>query len=43
MGTYISRVCKYVHPIALFEMEDDKGREEKILCVPKSDPLWYYI
>jgi inorganic pyrophosphatase len=32
-----------VHPIALFDMEDEKGRDEKILCVPKSDPLWNYI
>jgi inorganic pyrophosphatase len=32
-----------VHPVALFDMEDDKGRDEKILCVPKSDPLWNYI
>jgi len=24
-------------------MEDDKGIDEKILCVPKSDPLWNYI
>jgi len=32
-----------VHPIALFDMEDDKGRDEKILCVPESDPLWNHI
>jgi inorganic pyrophosphatase len=32
-----------VYPIALFDMEDDKGIDEKILCVPKSDPLWNYI
>jgi inorganic pyrophosphatase len=32
-----------VHPIALFDMEDDKGQDEKILCVPKSDPLWNHI
>ena len=24
-------------------MEDDSGKDEKILCVPKSDPLWNYI
>ncbi len=24
-------------------MEDDTGRDEKILCVPKSDPVWNYI
>ena len=32
-----------VYPVALFDMEDDKGIDEKILCVPKSDPLWNYI
>lgn len=32
-----------VHPVALFDMEDDKGRDEKILCVPESDPLWNHI
>jgi inorganic pyrophosphatase len=32
-----------VHPIALFDMEDDMGRDEKILCVPESDPLWNHI
>jgi inorganic pyrophosphatase len=24
-------------------MEDDMGRDEKILCVPESDPLWNHI
>lgn len=32
-----------VYPVALFDMEDDKGRDQKILCIPKSDPLWNYI
>jgi len=32
-----------VYPVALFDMEDDKGRDQKILCVPKSDPLWNFI
>ncbi|MDD2439570.1 MAG: inorganic diphosphatase [Methanosarcinaceae archaeon] len=32
-----------VHPVALFDMQDDKGRDEKLLCVPKTDPLWNYI
>lgn len=32
-----------VHPVALFDMKDDKGRDEKILCVPETDPLWNYI
>jgi len=32
-----------VHLVGLFDMEDDKGRDQKILCVPKNDPLWNYI
>jgi inorganic pyrophosphatase len=32
-----------VHPVAMLDMEDDKGRDEKILCVPKRDPLWNFI
>ena len=27
-------------PIALFKMEDDKGIDDKILCVPVHDPGW---
>ena len=26
-------------PIGLFMMRDEKGEDEKILCVPKNDPL----
>jgi inorganic pyrophosphatase len=29
-----------VRPIALFRMEDDKGIDDKVLCVPLSDPQW---
>jgi inorganic pyrophosphatase len=29
-----------VKPIALFRMEDDKGIDDKVLCVPLSDPAW---
>lgn len=29
-----------VKPIALFKMRDDKGEDDKILCVPLSDPNW---
>lgn len=32
-----------VYPIALFDMKDEKGRDEKILCVPRTDPLWNHI
>jgi inorganic pyrophosphatase len=28
-----------VRPIGVFEMRDDKGMDEKILCVPVADPL----
>src|SRR4051794_30032222 len=29
-----------VKAIALFRMEDDKGVDDKVLCVPLSDPGW---
>jgi inorganic pyrophosphatase len=29
-----------VKPIALFKMADEKGVDDKILCVPLSDPAW---
>jgi inorganic pyrophosphatase len=29
-----------VKPIALFKMADEKGTDDKILCVPLSDPGW---
>jgi inorganic pyrophosphatase len=29
-----------VKPIALFKMRDDKGVDDKILCVPLMDPNW---
>ena len=30
-------------PIGLFVMEDEKGHDEKVLCVPVSDPLWNHV
>ncbi len=30
-------------PVGLFKMQDEKGPDEKILCVPLNDPLWNYI
>lgn len=27
-------------PIGLFKMWDEKGSDEKILCVPTADPMW---
>ncbi len=32
-----------VRPIGLFKMWDEKGSDEKILCVPIEDPLWNHI
>ncbi len=29
-----------VKPIALFRMTDDKGSDDKVICVPVSDPNW---
>jgi inorganic pyrophosphatase len=30
-------------PVGLFMMRDEKGPDEKILCVPLNDPLWNHI
>ena len=30
-------------PVGLFRMWDEKGPDEKILCVPVADPHWNYI
>ena len=30
-------------PVGLFKMWDEKGPDEKILCVPLNDPLWNHI
>jgi inorganic pyrophosphatase len=30
-------------PVGLFKMWDEKGPDEKILCVPVLDPLWNHI
>lgn len=30
-------------PVGLFKMWDEKGEDDKILCVPVNDPLWNYI
>ncbi len=32
-----------VKPVGLFKMWDEKGPDEKILCVPLQDPTWNYI
>jgi inorganic pyrophosphatase len=30
-------------PVGLFRMRDEKGDDEKILCVPLKDPMWSQI
>jgi inorganic pyrophosphatase len=30
-------------PVGLFLMHDEKGADEKVLCVPKNDPLWRHV
>ena len=33
----------HARPIGLFRMWDEKGRDEKILCVPLRDPVWSHV
>ncbi len=30
-------------PVGVFKMWDERGQDEKILCVPVQDPLWNHI
>jgi inorganic pyrophosphatase len=30
-------------PVGVLMMEDEKGQDEKILCIPLSDPLWNHV
>jgi inorganic pyrophosphatase len=30
-------------PVGLFRMWDEKGRDEKVLCVPLRDPMWSHV
>jgi inorganic pyrophosphatase len=32
-----------VRPIGLFRMTDEKGEDEKVLCVPLRDPTWSHV
>lgn len=32
-----------VKPVAVFRMSDDHGQDDKIVCVPLSDPNWNHI
>jgi len=33
-------VVMEVRPVGVFYMSDEKGPDEKIICVPVSDPIW---
>lgn len=33
-------VVMEVKPIGVFHMKDEKGPDEKLICVPISDPIW---
>jgi inorganic pyrophosphatase len=36
--------CRIVaRPVGLFRMTDEKGPDEKILCVPLRDPMWSHV
>ena len=30
-------------PVGLFRMRDEKGPDEKVLCVPLRDPMWSHV
>jgi inorganic pyrophosphatase len=32
-----------VKPVALFKMRDEKGADDKVICVPTRDPRWSHI
>jgi inorganic pyrophosphatase len=32
-----------VEPIGVFEMRDEKGEDDKVLCVPFKDPTWSHM
>jgi inorganic pyrophosphatase len=32
-----------VRPVAMFQMTDEAGGDDKVLCVPASDPRWEHI
>ena len=32
-----------VDAVAVFRMSDDKGQDDKILCIPHSDPNWAFV
>ena len=36
----LTSLVNYLKPIGVFHMADDKGPDEKVICVPVSDPIW---
>jgi inorganic pyrophosphatase len=32
-----------VDAVAVFRMSDDKGQDDKVLCIPHSDPNWAFV
>jgi inorganic pyrophosphatase len=32
-----------VRPVGMFRMTDEKGEDEKVLCVPLRDPMWSQV
>jgi inorganic pyrophosphatase len=32
-----------VRPVAMFQMTDEKGGDDKVLCVPAGDPRWDHV
>ena len=39
-----SRGCVIpVEPIGVFQMTDEKGSDDKVLCVPYKDPKWSHM
>jgi inorganic pyrophosphatase len=32
-----------VRPVGVFKMRDEKGSDEKVLCVPLRDPAWSHV
>ena len=33
----------HARPVAVFRMLDEKGADEKVLCVPATDPRWNHV
>jgi inorganic pyrophosphatase len=33
----------HARPVGLFRMWDEKGQDEKVLCVPLRDPMWSHV